>query len=594
MGSLSEMHRPLTLVIAGAAALLSLSLLAPRAARAQQTAAERLILAPEPATTFRVQAVYPNTGVTCDAKRIKDLRARYRGRLEIVRQSNGSLALIDHLTFDEYLSGLAEMPRSWPIEALKAQVVAARTYAIAQLEHPGTNAKALGFDICSTDQCQVYRGLSVEQGAFGEAWVRAVTETRGSVLRYHGETIHAYYFSTSSGRTRRSFPGGTPQPYLSSVPGQDDDSPLAHWTARFPLADLGPILQSAGDWPGGAVSSVGSSGDKVSVSGSGHSVTLSRSGFMIDLNNEAPCVYPDRYPGKDGNYKLPQTVPSPEFTVATSGAEIALSGRGWGHDVGMSQYGARSLAARGRTHAEILAYYYAGLRPETTSEPGTIRVLVADNAALIRIGVEGSATVTTSTGSALAPGADFEVRGGKSLDVRRGVGPSLTPVLTVALDSSSPITVPQGGSFALTYALSGAARVSLTVRKDGNEVFHTPEFSQVAGPNLFSLSFDPSTSPLPSSSASASPGATVPAIAVAPTPLTASTYDVTLEAYDGLDRVRTTPIALTLVSGGGSPTASPSGGGVPVWAIVAAGGAVLGSAAVLITRRRSRRPLKAS
>src|SRR5437762_2482288 len=78
----------------------------PGSVRAADTAPERLILAPTAGTTFRVQAVYPNSGVTCEAKRIKDLRARYRGRLEIVRRSNGRLALIDHVTFDEYLQGL--------------------------------------------------------------------------------------------------------------------------------------------------------------------------------------------------------------------------------------------------------------------------------------------------------------------------------------------------------------------------------------------------------------------------------------------------------------------------------------------------------
>src|SRR5207245_5723213 len=137
------------------------------------------------------------------------------------------LAIIDRLTFDEYLQGISEMPRSWPLEALKAQVVAARTYALYQLTHPRPSGQTLGYDICSTDQCQVYRGLSVEQGAFGEAWVHAVAATRGRVLRYHGHLIQTFYHSTSPGRTKPSFPGGSPVPYLRSVPGQDDGSPLA-------------------------------------------------------------------------------------------------------------------------------------------------------------------------------------------------------------------------------------------------------------------------------------------------------------------------------------------------------------------------------
>ena len=598
--------------------LFFLSSLAPFVARAQEPAAERLILTPATGTTFRVQAVYPNPGVTCEAKRIKDLRARYRGRLEIVRQSNGRIALIDHLTFDEYLAGLAEMPRSWPIEALKAQVVAARTYAISQLERPQAKSKTLGFDICSTDACQVYRGLTIEQGAFGEAWVRAVTETRGKVLRYKEKPIQAYYFSTSSGRTKRSFPGGSPLPYLPSVAGQDGDSPLAHWTVRVPLADLGPILQAAGSaaseaerrqrqfWPGGTVERVFVSGDDVHVSGSGRSVTLTKRSFRIDLNNEAACVFPDRYPGKNGSNKLPQTVPSIDFTTAASGAEFVLRGRGWGHGVGMSQYGARSLAERGRSYSQILSYYYGGVRPESTSEPSAIRVLIAEGATLIRVGVEGSATVTTATGSALAPGNLFEVRGGKNLDVRRGVGPSLAPVLTATLDSDAPVTVPPDGTVAVSYTLSGAARVALIVRRDGKDVFRTAEVSQVSGPNVFSLSLDtsraspsaqtqspspsPITTPTPSPSASPTPSTSpsATAVAVAPTPLTAGTYELALEAYDGLDRVRTLPVALTVQRPPPQGTTTPQKGRTPLWAIALAVLIVPVCIVTLILNRRSR------
>lgn len=578
--------RRVALAPLGIVSLLLLSPLPPLAARAQEPPAERLILTPAQATTFRVQAVYPNSGVTCEAKRIKDLRARYRGKLEVVRQSNGRLALIDHLTFDEYLAGLAEMPRSWPIEALKAQVVAARTYAISQLERPQDKAKVLGYDICSTDACQVYRGLTVEQGAFGEAWVRAVTDTRGKVLRYHGRPIQAYYFSTSSGRTKRSFPGGSPLPYLQSVAGQDGDSPLAQWTVSVPLADLGPILTSAGSWPGGAIDGVRPSGDDVILTGAGRSVTISKRSFRIDLNDEAACVFPDRYPTLNGRNKLPQTVPSIEFTMAVSGGSVVMKGRGWGHGVGMSQYGARSLAERGRSYADILSYYYAGLRPQTTSEPGAIRVLIAEGATLIRVGVEGSASVTTGTGSTLAPGARFEVRGGKSLDVRRGAGPSLAPVLTATLDSGAPVAVPPDGTIVVSYTLSGAAKVAMIVRRDGKDVFRTADVSQVSGPNVFSLSLD-TTRASPTPEPSPSPSAT--AVAVAPTPLSAGAYEVSLEAYDGLDRIRTTPVALTVQQ------PAPSGekvlekkSGTPLWAIALAAVIVAAGFVALFARRRSR------
>lgn len=524
------------------------------AARAQGST-ERLILAPSGSSTFRVQAVYPNTGVTCEAKRKKDLRARYRGRLEIVRQPDGKIALIDHLTFDEYLQGLAEVPRSWPMETLKAQVVAARSYALYQLEHPRASAGALGYDICSTDQCQVYGGLRVEQGAFGDAWVRAVTETRGRVLLYRNRAIQAFYHSTSPGRTRRSFPGGTSQPYLSSVDGQDDASPLARWTVRVPLRDLGPILAAAKDWPAGAtITSVRLSGSQVRVSGGGRSATLTKTSFRFDLNDQAACVFPDRYPTERApGVKLPQTVPSIDFSLSTSGDAVVLTGRGWGHSVGMSQYGAKALAEKGRRHADILAYFYAGLRPRTVKEPGVIRVLVAENASVVRIGVEGSAAVTTATGSALAPGDRFEIRGGDALDVRRGVGPSLTPVLTLTLGSTAPLSAPVfAGTVPVAYTLSGPAKVSLILKKELTELFRTPEVSQIAGPNAVSLA-------LPAQTVSPRPTTPVPLSTITPAPTASPTqpaefgvalepgaYTLTVEAYDGLDRVRTNPVALTV------------------------------------------------
>jgi stage II sporulation protein D len=581
--------RRVALGIAGMCVSLSVAGPLPHPARAQEPPPERLILTPAGATTFRVQAVYPNSGVECEAKRVKDLRARYRGKLEIVRQANGRLALIDHLTFDEYLAGLAEMPRSWPLEALKAQVVAARTYAIANLRSPRPSAKSLGYDICSTDQCQVYRGLTVEQGAFGEAWVRAVRETKGRILEYNGRPITAYYFSTSSGRTNRSFPGGSPQPYLKSVPGQDGDSPLAEWTAAFPLADIGPILKSAGSWEGGAVTSVRSSGDEVIVSGGGRSATLTKRSFRIDLNDEAACVYPDRYPAIDAGAKLPQTVPSATYSLSTSGGKVVLRGRGWGHGVGMSQYGARSLAERGRTYTDILSYYYAGVRASSITEPGAIRVLVAENASLIRVQVQGKADVTSATGSALAPGDRFEVRGGPSLDVRRGVGPSLAPVLTATLASSAPITSPPDGTFAVSYTLSGSARVSLVVRRDGKDMFKTPEVSQVSGANVFSLTLgapgaSPTATPSPAPSATASAGV--------PGPLSPGAYELAVEAYDGLDRVRTTPVALTIQAASPPPVAGPTPTGrkpVLLFALIAA--AIVSTVVALYRRGRRPRPV---
>lgn len=596
-------------------ALLPLTLGGSGRARAQSATSDRLILNPSGETTFRVQAVYPNPGVTCEAKRKRDLRARYRGRLEIVRQSDGAIAIINHLTFDEYLRGLAEVPRSWPYETLKAQVVAARSYGLYHLNHPTNASERLGYDICSTDQCQVYRGVQVEQGAFGDAWIRAVTETRGRALLYNGAPIQAFYHSTSPGKTKRSFPGGSPLPYLASVDGQDDDSPLARWSVRVPFAQLGPILAEDGIWSGGRVTAIRQDGSTVRITGSSASRSVDKSDFRGALNREAACVYPDAYPGVSNGRKLPQTVPSIDFSLRQDAGAAVLTGRGWGHGVGMSQYGARSLGERGRGYADILAYYYNGVRPQRVDEPGTIRVLVVEDARLVRVAIEGEADVETGTGSALAPGDRFEVRGGSALDVRRGVGPALTPILKVDV-SSAPLRIPPDGTIALSYTLSGSAKVFVVVRRGSEEILRTPEVSQISGPNVFSIplgapsaspsgsaSPSPTSSPTPSASPTvttspttggATPTPTATTVAtVTPTPIAAGAYEVVLEAFDGIDRVRSIPVALTIEQ---SPAPTPkqatpdeeAGGGGGLLLIFAVLAVLITGGGIFLARRRLR------
>ncbi len=583
-------------------------------ASAQSATSDRLILNPSDDTTFRVQAVYPNPGVTCEAKRRKDLRARYRGRLEIVRQSDGAIAIINHLTFDEYLRGLAEVPRSWPYETLKAQVVAARSYGLYHLNHPTNASERLGYDICSTDQCQVYRGVQVEQGAFGDAWIRAVTDTRGRALLYNDAPIQAFYHSTSPGKTKRSFPGGSPLPYLASVDGQDDDSPLARWSVRVPFAQLGPILDEDGIWSGGRITAITQDGSTIRISsGVGPSRAIDKSDFRGALNREAACVYPDDYPSVSNGRKLPQTVPSIDFSLRQDGGAALMTGRGWGHGVGMSQYGARSLGERGRGYADILSYFYNGVRPQNVDEPGVIRVLVVEDARLVRVAIEGEADVETGTGSAIAPGDRFEVRGGSALDVRRGVGPSLTPILKVDIDTA-PIKIPPDGTIAVSYTLSGSAKVFVVVRRGTEEILRMAEVSQISGPNVFSIplsaqgtssppaSGSPSPSPTRSASPTGSPSpATTPTASVTPTsttvatvtptPLAAGAYEVVLEAFDGIDRVRTAPVSLTIEQPA-APTPrqedpeEETGGGVGLLLISALLAVLMTGAGILFARRR--------
>ena len=534
--------RRLTCALLCAAALLPAM---PASAPAQTRERDALILSGGGDTIFTVEGRYRLPPDLCPARRerVLPLLAKYRGQLEIEQTSDGTMRVINELSFSNYLRGLAEVPLSWPSAALRAQIIAARSYALDAYQKGRAGARSRGYHICSTDACQVYRGATIELGAFGDRWVRAVEATRGRVLRYGDDVIQSFYFSTSDGHTRSSFPGGTPQPWLPSVDGEDDDAPLAHWTARFPLDDLAVILDAAGVWAGGRITRVTRSGETLTFRGPAGSRSISTSDFRIDMNNTAICEFPNRYPSPTGTQtgtKLPQTIPSTSFTVAQNGGALVLRGRGWGHFVGMSQWGARSLAERGRSHAEILRHYYGPARIRRIDEPGSIRVLASENLRLVRISIDGPAQVRTATGSEIGDAREFEVRGGDRLQIFRGLGPRLRGVLEVR-PRTKTVSAAAGQPAAVRFETSGNARVTATIEDgDGTVLSTTRERSFVFGRHRLR----------------------VPLVDEAGTPLAAGSYAIVLEAYDGLDRARSRPVRLTVLGAAVTPT--PTGDAPPV------------------------------
>lgn len=535
---------------------------------------QRLIIEPSAGTLLEIEGRYPPVPGICPVKQPKPLRAKYRGRLEIVKHGS-RLDIVNELSFGEYLRGLAEMPAAWPPAALQAQAIAARSYAMHAYRQGRARSSARGYDICATDRCQVYRGATIELGAFGENWVAAVDATRGRVLTYSDAIIQAFYFSTSDGKTKRSFPGGTPQPWLPSVDGEDGDAPLARWEARFPLADLTAILRRARLWTSGArITQVTGSGDTVRLRGGSASRSVSRSDLRIALNNEAQCVSDERYPGRMSNGKrMPQAVPSRNYTLTQSGSVVSFRGRGWGHGVGMAQWGAKSLADRGRAARDILTHYYGPVSIGSISEPDDIRVLAAESLRVIRIAADGPVRVTTDTGSELASGTRFEVRGGASMRIARGRGPSLAPVLEVRA-SSATNAVKHGDPIEASIELSRPARVTARVLRGSEEVARVAETSYESGTATI----------------------TVPLSGADGTPLAAGQYTLVADGYDGIDRVRSTPVSFTIEAVNVAATTTPdpprddTSGRLPliIVAVVAALGAGWFAARALRRRRLSR------
>jgi stage II sporulation protein D len=185
----------------------------------------------------------------------------YRGRMVLARDGAAVLAIND-VGLEHYLYGVvaAEMPAAWPAEALRAQAVVARSYAVR------SRRPDLPFDVFADVRSQVYRGVAAEVATT----IEAVRATRGRAVRAGGEVAQTFFFSTSGGRTagnEEAF-GGTPLGYLRSVDDPHDDlSPYHTWSARFTEREVARKLRglTPGEFEELAVASRTASGRAATV-----------------------------------------------------------------------------------------------------------------------------------------------------------------------------------------------------------------------------------------------------------------------------------------------------------------------------------------
>jgi stage II sporulation protein D len=263
------------------------------------------------------------------------------GLVHIVRKGKGFL-VINQADLEEYVKGVvpSEVNSSWHPEMLKAQAVAARTYALYQQMLSASR----DYDVVATVQDQVYKG----KNGVDAAVLRAVDETRGLVLTYQNAPIYAAFSSTAAGLTEDSMNVWSKEyPYLKGVECPFDlESPFYHWTASFRLDKLEQSLRQQG-FAVGAISSM----EPLSFSRGGRVAKLRvvHSGGELILRGEDLR--------KAVGYSI---VPSTQFTIDSVGQDIVLSGYGAGHAVGMCQWGAKELAELGYPFSTILAYYYPG------------------------------------------------------------------------------------------------------------------------------------------------------------------------------------------------------------------------------------------
>lgn len=403
----------------------------------------------------------------------------YFGQVELDSASDG-LVVTNRLGLEEYLLGLNEVPTDWPEEALKAQAVAARTYALWTLaQPPGGSAAVYGFDICASIECQVFSGAAVAMSPDGRRWVDAVRATAGEAVLYEGEPILARYSSTTGGMTLENsdaFPDEGDYPYLVSVPSTTEEgSPLYRWRTSFTLGDLQAMLERAGWWSSaGRLREVRSAPSRTGLHypdlifrGSKGRLRRTAEEARDVIRDLAPAMFPSKYPSLalTTTGRLPETWPSNRITIRTEKRIVRVIGRGWGHAVGMSQWGAHGMATEGDGYEDILDHYYTGTEVGTVEDPGSLGVGVAWGRQAVT--VNGSFQIVDGRGRTLVGAAlgDWTFRwagsGAVAVDTPQGYG---LPLRVGIVDAPQSVTA--GRKARLTIALSRPAIV---------EAEHDPE-----------------------------------------------------------------------------------------------------------------------
>ncbi|ABW65845.1 SpoIID/LytB domain [Desulfosudis oleivorans Hxd3] len=267
---------------------------------------------------------------------------RYRGAV-VVSADGGTVSAINHVDIEPYLYGVVprEMPASWPEQALMAQAVASRTYALYVKQKSADRS----FDVRATTASQVYGGYDAEMPAAN----RAVDATQGQVLTYNGNLIVAYFHANSGGYTEcPENVWGAALPYLADRPDRySREVPGSQWEFFLPYDEAQAQLARYGVHVGGVRGFVFNG--------------KSRSGRIQDVSvvSDAGVWH---MPGNMFRLAIGSTrLKSMCFEAARSDQGVLFRGAGYGHGVGMSQWGARTMALEGHDYKTILKHYYRNI-----------------------------------------------------------------------------------------------------------------------------------------------------------------------------------------------------------------------------------------
>lgn len=312
---------------------------------------------------------------------------RYRGYIYLHKNSN-SYYLINKLKIDDYLKGVvpSEMPQSFNIEALKAQAVAARTYVLSRIKDKNI------YDVTSTPNTQAYSGIEKES----EKTNRAVDETKDEVILYNGQIIEAVYHSTSGGYTENNENvwNSTPYPYLRGVESPyEEKSPHYSWSKFFTnyrvqriikkylqdnnIPDIGEVINfeivKKGVSPRVVEIKVIGMYDELILKGTTFQSLFGLKSTWFDFEfKRYRSLYIQSFLTMveivplfkgGGSYilnRLKSFEDSP-YDINKKWDIVVFNGKGWGHGVGMSQWGAQGYSEIGLNYVEILKHYYTGV-----------------------------------------------------------------------------------------------------------------------------------------------------------------------------------------------------------------------------------------
>lgn len=293
--------------------------------------------------TYRVADVGKTpVHVSSSGEFIKVNGKSYRGKIELRKNGNGRLLVINDLDLEAYLLGVvaAEIPSDWEAEALKAQAVASRTYALSQKRSAGKRP----YHILATVGGQMYLGKRGERASATEA----VEETRGLVITYLGEVIPAFYHSSCGGHTEDALElWGIDEPFLKGVDCDCQNiSKYGIWEKRFTTESVIRALRREG-FRLADIDSV-ETGD-ITPAGRVKNVIFRHAGRGISVPAETIRT-------ALGYSNIPSIFFEPELIDR----EVVFSGRGLGHGIGLCQWGAKEMARHGADYKSILSHYYPG------------------------------------------------------------------------------------------------------------------------------------------------------------------------------------------------------------------------------------------